>query len=240
MSSPREHGVRAKLVCVSVKAREPVGARRWILHLLVYPCVVLAATLAVELFGVPGLVILAPAVAVWTWTLVRFLRRDRRLIGPKLGFLALTVFAIMILRPASPGRLPNDLAEVLLRELLEDASDEIYYIEVDGQDPSPDLLRRLADLGVRLKPRSMAMIGGPDYPREEFARSISNNVKDRDTGEYGTVLSVGNLDRDRAYIVSLTVDIGYYMGTLAAEGRRCLVMHLGRWRITGATMWWAS
>ena len=218
--------------------REPVASRRWTLHLLVYPCAVIAATLAVELAGVTGLVILAPSAAVWTWAFIRCLWRDWRLMGPKLGFLALTGLAIMILRPAPPGRVADDLAEVLLRELLEHHSrDRVYFVEVDGEDASPELLRRLADIDVRLKPRSMAVVAGEDLFMED---STPHTVKDRRTGEYGTLLSVGNVHRERSYILSLVVDIGSFTGDLWAYGKRCRLVRIGRWRITRCTSDWES
>jgi len=225
-----------------MEGRESAAAGSWLLSLLVLPAVVVAGTAGAECLGANGLVVLVPTLAVWAFLLVRGLRRNRARLGPKLGFLAVTALAILLLRPADPERISDDLAEVLLRELLETPRDRVYYVEVDGTDPSPALLRRLSDLGVRLKPGSKAMIGGRDYPGEEFDRASRDNVKGRDTGAYGTILRVGHLRRERSYILVPTVEIdaSSYSGLLWGGGARYMVTYLGRWWITGTTEEWES
>jgi len=231
---------RVALPSVAVRTREPV-LRHWVFFLVVYPCAVIAATVGVEQVGVTGLVVLVLFAIIWTSALLRCVWRSRWLIPRMLGFLGVIAVALLLLRPAVPDRIPDDLAEVLLRELLKDPYPGwVYFVEVDGKDASPDLLHRLADLGVRLKPGSKAMVGGRDYPREEYDISKRNSVKDRDSGEYGTLLSVAKLSREGSYVLSLSVDIGSHTGGLSGHGKRCLVLRLGGWKITGSTMIWVA
>lgn len=219
-----------------MRERRPVF-RHWCVFLAAYPCAVIAATAGAELVGVTGFLVLVLAALLWTSALIRYIWRSRWLVPRMLGFLGVTVVATLLLRPAVPASTPEDLAEILLRELLKNPSPgRVYFVEVDGKDASPELLERLADLGVRLKPGSKAMF---DYPEKEFDKAKWNHVKDRDTGKYGTLLRVGNLARD-SYIFSLAVDIGSHTGGLNAYGTRCLVMNLGGWRITGSPMVWVA
>ncbi len=204
---------------------------------MLFPGIALATIVALEFVGVPGVVALVGAVGLFVRGLALSSRRASFL--PRAVGLAALLVVLLLLRPVEPGEIPDDLAEVLLRELLSNPDRErTCYVEVDGHDASPDLLRRLDDLGVRLLPRSRARLRSRDS--EAVADLSFSNVEDRRTGEPGTILGVKNLRRENWFLFSLTVEMSSYTGMLHAWGQRCIVLRPFGWRITGVKSRWVS
>ena len=211
-----------------METQAPARTPSWIKHVVVFPIVTVAATIAFEAFGITGFFALMLCGGLWMLFLFRSMRWYRIQTIPKLVGGLVTVVLILLVRPPLPDGVPIHLADLLFRELLEGRDrEQTYYLEVDGNDPTPELLQRLADTGVNLKPRSAAPLqkaGG----------------KDEEPRVAGTVLSVGKLDRRVVLVVSLAVDINATSDTGSRSGRRCIVLRLTRWWIMGSDRSWGS
>ncbi|MEE8106661.1 MAG: hypothetical protein V3T86_14090 [Planctomycetota bacterium] len=210
----------------------------WIQAIVVRPGFAIAGALLWESRSGHGLVILVPVLAVTVYRALRRRKQEAHRLKYRAAFVTTIACLVFLLRPPAPDRVPNDLAELLLQKWLETPRATVYFVSVDGQDPGEELSRRLRATGARFKPRSNAMIGGIDYPESEDENPKYNFVKDRDTGMYGTILSVENLERPGLF--TLEVDRGYLTGGLNAGGERSVVMYLFGWRIVGATGFWAA
>jgi len=209
------------------------------------PGAAVALAFGVEMLGVSAVFVLAPSAVAWLASFVHALARRRRLLPSKVAGVVLAAGLLEVLRPAPPRDIPPELAELLLRDLLsESRAHGVHYVDVDGDDPDPALLERLATPGIRLKPRSAALIRSAptiqELGPEERGRLSQHNVVDRESGKPGVLLHIDHLTAEPGYLFSLGVDAGSYSGTLSAWGYRHVVMHVGRWMVTGLTKSWVS
>jgi hypothetical protein len=145
----------------------------------------------------------------------------------------------------SPANSPAqvDMQEAVLRHLFQEAPDvaEVYFIEVGGNDPSPDLLRRFQGHIPPVRPGSRANVSG-------------RGVKARKTGRRGVLFWVGGRFEKRPVPVGnrvayrdgrLVVETGeaswiggglFVNGLWAREWRLSLVRRNGKWVVALADL----
>jgi hypothetical protein len=131
--------------------------------------------------------------------------------------------------PVFLGASRADIAEVVFRHQLvrADTDTGTYFLEIDGEDPSDDFLRRFADLPVRIRAASRALRPDPEWRGDPHSPS---KVTDRDTGERGTILRIVSIGRSWINPCTVTVEGGYYAGPLAGSRDTFWVAWLGvRW-----------
>jgi hypothetical protein len=115
------------------------------------------------------------------------------------------------------------------KEVSEQLNFKTFYVSVEGKDPSPGLMLKLANVPRVLKPVS----------ESEIAKAVRMPVVDKKTHERGIIFYVDkihwNLDS------SVKVDGGYHCNGLCAAGVTFSVKRVdGSWIIKKSAMNWIS
>ena len=120
------------------------------------------------------------------------------------------------------------IRESVIRYQMKDFKSDIFFVDINGKDPSDDFMKRLSDMPGIVKKASASA-----FNKENML------VVDKETGKQGTIFKAGSirwLSPD-----AVTVDGGYYCGGLCAAG---IVFRLrrkhGKWVVTGSKMIWIS
>lgn len=135
--------------------------------------------------------------------------------------------------PPFDAKTEEDICEAVFRCILDDDGStlvkeaKVYFLEIRGADPTPQLLSRFADRRPPVKPVSAA------------APERKNGVTDRATGERGLILRIDGIVREEDG--DSTVRAGYYFASLGAAGNFYKVVRRGdAWMVVRIAPEWIS
>ena len=127
--------------------------------------------------------------------------------------------------PAAPaGADDDDIREAVFRYQISKNETEVYFLQIDGADPSTEFMKRFEGHDPPVKPKSACVAEGA--------------AQDKETKKHGAILSVGKVTRAAD---GATVQGSVYWAPLAAVGGTyTLVRKDGKWVVTGFKMEWIS
>jgi len=136
----------------------------------------------------------------------------------------------------------EDICEAVFRHELEGhlgvAEVEVYFLTIEGQDPSADFLARFADLPRPVRPGSWATRRGMSEAMSR-RRVAWRGMIDKETGMQGRILHIDSLEW--ASDDEVLIEGGYYENPLSAAGTTYEVEWKGgRWIVTGECCHWIS
>jgi hypothetical protein len=126
----------------------------------------------------------------------------------------------------------DDVHEAVIRYLADGwkNDDRVFFISLEGKDPSDGFILRLKDLGAIVKKASESKDVAED-------KSFFSHVRDRETGKPGVVFSVGKIQWLSA--TTAEVDGSYRCGSLCGGGSRYKVSHKNSgWKVTPGNSSW--
>lgn len=131
-------------------------------------------------------------------------------------------------RTAAKRAAENDIRESVIRYQMKDFHSDIFFVEINGKDPSDNLMERFGDI-----PGIVEKVSSSVFSKERMG------VVDKSTGRTGTILQAGRirwLTKE-----SVAVEGGYYCGALCAAGILFKVeSKRGKWLVTSSHVWWIS
>jgi hypothetical protein len=105
----------------------------------------------------------------------------------------------------------------------------VFFVSINGKDPSDDFLKRFASVPRTIKKRSQAKMSSPNM---EW-------VTDKDTHQPGIIFSAGEIRWTKESEVE--AEGGYHCGRLCGAGDVFTVqLQNGRWRVIQKRMKWIS
>lgn len=199
---------------------------RWRWPAVLFPLVVFGAMLLFQFVPwAAGLALLVFAV-VWLCGLAWACEAGERLL-PRCVGLGVAAGLLAAWPPVSLAASRDDIAELVLRHEMA-LSSCTSFVEVEGEDASGELLRRLSVLGS-VKPGSAA---GHDEHR---------CVIDHETGNGATILWVGSIRRSVLNPCAIEVKVGCAGGPLCGSGETYWVAWwFGRWVVVAKEFDWVS
>jgi len=210
------------------RGRRPGALAQWLWPSIGFPIAVIGAFLAMS-SPTSARPVMVVAVAVWLGGMLCAGEQKTRLL-PRFVGLAVIVAFPAFWPPVSLDANREAIVEAVFLHQLEWSDGSGRFLSIDGHDPSPDLVRRVAAVAPAIRPASAAKWDSDDY-----VTGVG--------GERGEILFVDTRSLKRSWVVPgfVRIEGGGHSGPLEAAGYTYLLTwKFGRWVLVDEQMNWVS